>query len=404
MTAPGQERRPTRINLLARSVLTSVALLLLALPCVAAAGGYVPQARVIAPFGRFLVTDLPWLMLGTAVAFVLSLLAHRLGGRRYTAAFAGWSLVVLVSLVVVWSQYAALAASHGARYDVLRQAQAAAPVSRGPSERVVFAEVDGQELRADVWRTTKPASGADPARPGVLFIHGGAFTHGELGLRPHLFAFLADAGYTVFDVEYRLAPPPRWQDAPADVLCALGWFQSVAQAYGVDPSRIVVMGDSAGGNLALVAAYGPGYGTGNEGLTPSCDVAPVAPAAVIAMYPAADLAATWADVHERGGEKPFPEIYTGGTPTQVPDRYDAASVQRLIRAGLPPTLLITGANDTLIRVERVRDLANRLRAAGSEVELIEVPFADHAFDGPPNGFGAQLLETVLPTFLARLGS
>ena len=306
---------------------------------------------------------------------------------------------------MVWIQYAALAAAHGASYDVLRQARTPTPVGRGPDEQVVFAEVEGQPLHAEVWRAAKPAATADPnaLRPGVLYIHGGAFNHGGPGIRPHLFATFADAGYALADIEYRLAPPPRWRDAPADVLCALGWFQKVASTYGVDPNRIVVMGDSAGGNLALVAAYAPGDRSAGA-LAPSCDVAPTAPAGVIAVYPTADLVATWADVRELGEDPPFPEIYTGGTPTAVPDRYEAASVQHLIRAGLPATLLITGTNDLLVRVERMRDLAARLRAAGSAVELVEVPFADHAFDGPPNGFGMQLEETLLPAFMARLAA
>ena len=187
------------------------------------------------------------------------------------------------------------------------------------------------------------------------------------GLRPHLFASFADAGYAVADIEYRLAPPPRWQDARADVLCALGWFQSVATTYGVDPARIVVMGDSAGGNLALVAAYTPGQAASGDDPAPSCNVSPAPPAGVIALYPTADLAATWADVRELADETPFPELYVGGSPTEFPDRYEAASVQRLVRAGLPQTLVITGTNDLLVRVERVRDLVAqpaRRRVAG----------------------------------------
>jgi acetyl esterase/lipase len=401
----GTHARPTRPNLLARSVLTSVAFLLLAIPAVAAAGGYFPYARAVTGYGRLLITDLPWLLLGAGLALVLSFVALPLGGKRFTATLAAAAAVVLTVLIVVWTQYTALAASHGASYDLLRQARTATAVGRGPDDRVVFAEVEGRQLHAEVWRAAPPAAGTDPngLRPGVLYIHGGAFNHGSPGLRPHLFAMLADAGYALADVEYRLSPPPRWQDAPADVLCALGWFQSVAPTYGVDPARIVVIGDSAGGNLAQVAAYGLGY-TGPGGApTPSCDVSPVAPAGVIAVYPTADLAGTWADVREVSDEQPFPELYVGGTPTEFPDRYAAASVDRLIRAGLPPTLILTGANDLLVRVERMRDLATRLRDAGSDVDLVVVPFADHAFDGPSNGFGAQLEETLFPAFIAGLG-
>jgi acetyl esterase/lipase len=227
-------------------------------------------------------------------------------------------------------------------------------------------------------------------------VHGGGFTEGWLGARPYLFSGLARAGLIVVDVEYRLAPPPRWEDAPGDVLCALGWMQSRATTLGIDPTRITVMGDSAGGNLALIAAYAPGSVAGPRS---SCDFNPLPPAAVVAVHPVADLSRTWADLRELFDATPFPEVYTGGTPTAVPDRYEAGSVGRLVRAGLPPTLLYTGVNDVLVRVDQVRDLASALRAAGSSVQLVEVPFSDHGFDSPPNGFGAQLEEQLVPDFL-----
>lgn len=402
MTPAGSQARPTRLNLLVRSALTSVALLLLSLPTLAAVGGYVPQILPIAGFGRLLGTTLPWLFAGAAIALVLALIALRIGGGRFTALLTALSLAVVVALANVGIQFAALAAQHGATYDVLRQASSVGPPIRTADERIVYAEVEGQELHAELWHAAPPAT-AGVLRPGVLFIHGGGFTHGAPGMRPLVLARFADAGYAAADIEYRLAPPPRWQDARADVLCALGWFQSVAPTYGVDPAKVVVMGESAGGNLALVAAYTPGAPGGSD-VQPSCDVNPLPPAGVIAVYPTADLVATWEDVVRLGDPTPFPEVYTGGTPAEVPDRYAAASVARLLRTALPTTLLITGTNDQLVRIERMRALAEAIRHARSEVELIEVPFSDHAFDGPPNGFGMQLEETILLRFVLRVGS
>jgi acetyl esterase/lipase len=380
----------------------------MAVPALAVAGGFFVRLPVIGGFGRLLITDLPWLTIGAAVALLLALLALKLGGRGFTALLALAASAALAGVVFVGIQFFVLAATHGASYDLIRESGLAAATARRPDETLVFAEVDGEELVADVWRASAGPA-ANPlvigTTPAVLYVHGGAFNHGSPGIRPHLFAMLAASGYTVFDIEYRLAPPPRWQDAPADVLCALGWFQREAARFAVDPARIVLMGDSAGGNLALVAAFAPGAtnaGTAADLPAPSCDVVVAAPAGVIALYPTADLAATWADVRELSGETPFPETYVGGTPSQFPDRYEAASVNHLIRAGLPPSLVITGTNDLLVRVERMRDLAVALRAAGSLVDLIEVPFADHAFDGPANGFGFQLEETILPAFVRRV--
>lgn len=61
----------------------------------------------------------------------------------------------------------------------------------------------------------------------------------------------------VFDIDYRLATPtsPSWQQATGDVKCAVGWVNDHAARFGVDPERIGLLGSSAGGHLALLAAY-----------------------------------------------------------------------------------------------------------------------------------------------------
>ena len=160
------------------------------------------------------------------------------------------------------------------------------------------------------------------------------------------------------------------------------------------------MGDSAGGNLALMTGYAAGSQDAAGSVPLSCqDVRP--PAGVVALYPVADLAATWHDLRAQGVDEPFPEAYAGGTPQEFPDRYAAASVKRFIRAGLPPTLIYTGTQDQLILIGRMRELVADLRVAGVDVDLVEVPFADHAFDGFTNGFGAQLEEALFLKFLAR---
>lgn len=92
----------------------------------------------------------------------------------------------------------------------------------------------------------------------------------------------------------------------------------------------------------------------------------------------------------------------GGTPSELPDRYTMASPFRLIRAGLPPTLLITGETDHLVLRPRVTSILDALKSAGSEVRLLIVPFAEHGFDGLPNAFGAQVEESIVPAFVSEV--
>jgi acetyl esterase/lipase len=216
-----------------------------------------------------------------------------------------------------------------------------------------------------------------------------------------LLSALREAGIVAADVDYRLAPPPRWDQAPNDVLCSLAWLPTAPELKVVDPNRVVIVGESAGGSLALMA----GYAAGTDGLTSSCpDVgSPVVPAGVVAIAPAADLAGIWRDgtIYDFAGEL-FPEAYLGGTPDEFPDRYEAAEPFRLLRSDLPPTLILTGSIDRMVLVERVVSLADQIRAAGSECDLIVAPYAGHGFDGEPNSFGDQLSESVVGNFVLRV--
>jgi acetyl esterase/lipase len=166
----------------------------------------------------------------------------------------------------------------------------------------------------------------------------------------------------------------------------------------VDPSRVVIVGESSGGSLALVA----GYAAGTDAVPSSCPAAgtPLVPAGVVAIAPTADLAGIWQDatIADVSGGR-FPEAYIGGSPAEFPERYAAAEPFRLLRANLPPTLILSGEIDRLVRVERLVSFAERIRAAGSTVELLVAPFAGHGFDGEPASFGDQLVEALVPAFV-----
>lgn len=390
-----------------RALLTSTALVVAALPAIVVVGAFAPDLPTVARFGALLAGDLPWLWLGSGAAGGIALAGVVLGGGRPARVVLAAALVVFGAYIVIMVVLWVFAGREGGTYSPLRQLQAAPNAPTADRQVVVAALEDGTTLLASVWEGAPAeatrAGGAlsvDPAMEGtaIVYVHGGGFIGGGLGSRPHLFAFFASRGITVIDVEYRLAPPPRWSDAPGDVLCALVWVGAHAEDLGVDPARVVVAGESAGGSLALLA----GYAAGTDLLSPSCPGEPVVPAGVMAIAPAADLAGIWADRTLTHEGRPFPETYVGGPPSEFPDRYDLASPGRLLRPGLPPTLLIAGANDHLVRLARVASIHDGITAAGSQSRLVIVPFADHGFDGFPNGFGAQLEENVLPAFVAEV--
>ena len=389
-------------SLVVRAALSAIAVVALVPAALPVAGAFAPQLPIVGRFGLFVIEDLHWIAGFALAALVLSALALGLGGGRATTALLVASAMPVVGIALIGVQLGLLANAHGATFDLGRQVSAVAAV-RGPNEHDRYAVNGAEGLFIEIWWAhNQPPITAGPAGPitsgkagpAVLFFHGGGFWGGNLGSRPALFAALADAGYNVYDAEYRLSPPQRWDQAPIDALCALRYVDGLQFRLGGDPKRVVIIGESAGGNLALMAAYAAGT---NEIQTP-CGSG-VKPAGVIAISPTIDLAGIWQDGSLSNQGVRFPEAYIGGTPSQFPDRYSAASPIGLVRKDVPPTLVLIAANDHLVHPNRSRAIIDALQQVGAQSELMVVPFADHGFDGAANAFGEQFEETLFPTFI-----
>ena len=379
-------------------MLGAISVVLAVLPALVAIGGFVPSLPTVGRFGALVVTHLPALLLEACGAAALAVVCLALGGGRWTRLLAGITVGTMGAMVIVAAITSVFAWRLGVPFDIFHMALAAGEPPTA-DDRVVFATVEGIELEAEIWHAAPTSlSMAAGDGPAVLYVHGGAFISGHLASRPDLFAAVAAAGITVVDIEYRLSSPPRWADAPADVMCALGWMRAHAGELGIDASQIVVAGESAGGNLAMLA----GYAAGTKQIESSCGGEPATAAGVFAVAPTADLEGIWSDRSIYALDVPFPEAYVGGTPSQYPERYEAAQPFRLLHSDLPPTYLLTGANDHFVLPARVTSVADRIRAAGSEVTLVVAPFADHGFDGSPNGYGNQLQRVLLPRFVSEV--
>ena len=247
-------------------------------------------------------------------------------------------------------------------------------------------------LTSDVYLAPGPGP-----HPFVMVVHGGSWSGGDKGQVPHLSRVFAASGFTVIDVRYRLAPAALFPSAVADVKCLLGRARERAAELGLDPARAALLGRSAGGQIALVAAYS----AGDPRLPPSCAVADQPVVGVVALYPPTEMA--WGhdnpirpDVVQ--GPKSL-ETYLGGTPDEAPEAYRLASPITFTDRAVPPTLLIHGVGDRFVFVEHCRRLTRGLRARGHSVELLEVPFADHAFDARAGGVGEQLARGTILRFL-----
>ena len=298
-----------------RALLTAISIVVLIPPAVSVLGGYFPNLPSIGPLAGVINTGLPWLLVTAAVATGLSGLAVALGGNK-TAVLLVLSLAVLMGAVGMAYRFTTFAQAHGASYDLVRAIDGFPPIPE-PHTELVFATVDGVALKAGIWLPADAPGVAPKTMPAAVFVHGGAFIGGGLGTRPTLLGALARAGVVGIDIEYRLAPPPRWDQAPGDVLCALAWLPNAPELAMVDPTRVVLVGESAGGSLAMMA----GYAAGTDQVASSCPDRgpPLIPAGVFAIAPAADLEGLWNDATIYEYDRfPLPRGVHRRTPVGVP--------------------------------------------------------------------------------------
>ncbi len=267
-----------------------------------------------------------------------------------------------------------------------------------PASTQVFATVDGQDLKADVW--VPPAGGPSTGRVAVVKVHGGSWSEGARDEAPAWDSELAEQGAVVVDVDYRLTGDvdgEPWREQPADVACAVAWVGANAEQLGVDPERIVLMGDSAGAHLTLLAAYAP------EEFPPSCALAPVRPAAVIALYPPTEMVSL-----QRSGGWRYPNVLPGdgvldlmggATPDQDPKAYAAASPLSWVGPDVPRTLVVHGDHDQVVPVDQSRRLVAALEGAGADHASVEVPYGNHAFDQVWGAVSTQTARTAVERWL-----
>jgi len=235
-------------------------------------------------------------------------------------------------------------------------------------------------------------------RAAILHIHGGGMVVGTAAASNLGNAALAlDLGVLIVSVDYRLAPENPFPAAHEDCLAAYDWLLAHADALDVDPARIVISGESAGGLLAAALAH------------MIRDTGRPLPAAQILTYPMLD---------HRTGTDEMPAVPYTGEFIWTPElnRYAWGALRGSYAvddhrvgwfspshaadlAGLPPTWLALGALDLFLAEDL--DYARRLVAAGVPVELHVYPGCIHAFNMVP---GARMAEAYNRDLRSALGA
>ena len=223
-------------------------------------------------------------------------------------------------------------------------------------------------------------------RAGIVFCHGGGFVFCDIESHDGFCRALArGSGAVVVSVDYRLAPEHKAPAAVLDAFTAYCWVVEHGGKLGIDPARIAVAGDSAGGNLAAVTAIL----CRDRGVT--------APVAQLLLYPAIDPSLD-TDSYRRYGSGYFNtratmewywRQYLRGE-TRFEPAYLVAPARAETHAGLPPAVIVTAGLDPLH--SEGCDYAYRLRDAG-------IPVVHHDFPELFHGF--MTIQSFAPAVRAR---
>ena len=269
------------------------------------------------------------------------------------------------------------------------------------SETVVYKQVGGLAIQADVSRPD-----GDGPHPVVFFIHGGALIMGSRKwLDPRQRDLYLGDGFAVVSIDYRLAPETKLGKIVSDLDDALAWVRGEGgRALGLDPSRIAVVGHSAGGYLALlagararprpqsvVAFYGYGDITGEwyaqpdsfylqQPLVAEADALSGVSGEAVANEIGLDGSARYRFYLYCRQQGLWPSLVAGRDPLREPGAFTPFCPLQLVDRAYPPTLLLHGDHDTDVPYEQSVLMAAALRAAGVSHELITIEGGGHGFD------------------------
>ncbi len=220
----------------------------------------------------------------------------------------------------------------------------------------------------------------------IIVVHGGSWAGGDSKQLPELNSYLAIQGYNVAAINYRLAP--KWQTpAPVeDIKAAMVYLCKNADELHIDTNNFVLIGRSAGAQIALLAAY-----TLHDNRLKG----------VVDFYGPADM--IWGYSIRSNplimDSRKVMEDYIGGNYSQVPQKYAECSPLEFVDRQSIPTLIIHGENDVLVSREHSRRLNLKLQQNDIKHYWLKLPWATHGFDYNLNGPGGQLSTYAVETFL-----
>jgi acetyl esterase/lipase len=251
-------------------------------------------------------------------------------------------------------------------------------------KEIIYGHADGVDLKFDL---AQPITGDGPY-PVILFFHGGGWQAGDKSHGHHWIRLFANSEYIGVSVGYRFAPAFPWPSQVHDANTAVRYLRENAAHLNLDPERIGVMGESAGGYLAsMVGVTGPedsmeGNG-GSQGFSSRVQ-------AVVSYFSAADFTLSRAPLSQEMEahaleyyKKPLKQVLADFVGSMDPElsHLKRMSVITYIDEDDPPVQIFQGDVDPFVSLEQARSYENALRKRGVTHELVLVEGGGHGWTG-----------------------
>ncbi len=220
---------------------------------------------------------------------------------------------------------------------------------------ITYKTIEKTNLKLDIYHHKNISK----STPLIIFIHGGSWAKGDKhDYWPYLIPY-AEKGYITATIQYRLTDTAIYPAQLDDVISAINWLKENAENYHIDKNKIVLVGGSAGGHLAMMAAYS--------------DLS-LKLKGIVNLYGPSDLTTPYAR------EVESVQKLMGKSYQEAPELYKMASPVTYIRKDIPPTLTFQGTLDELVPYEQSDNLDKRIQDAGAISYYHKLKGWPHAMD------------------------